>query len=111
MRLLQICRVNFVVFGDSSVDAESHRLGLSGQMRDAKWSPPTLNSRSGNIHNIAHGVSFPLLSKTDCRSLDTDCAGWFQKSAAWLLGERFSGEKTPFRLEIGNLLDRADSHL
>ena len=45
MRLLQLCRVNFVVFGNCSVDAVDYRLGLARQMRDAKRSLPTLDAR------------------------------------------------------------------
>jgi hypothetical protein len=38
MRLLQLRRINFVVFGDRPVHAEDNRLGLSGQVGDAKRS-------------------------------------------------------------------------
>src|SRR5216683_2613849 len=59
MRLLQRCRVNFVVLRDSPIDTVDHRLGLAWQMRDAKGSLPAFDTRPRGIHDITHGYLPP----------------------------------------------------
>src|ERR1700731_469585 len=59
MRLLQRCRVNFVVLRDSPMDTVDHRRGLAWQMRDAKGSLPAFDTRPRGIDDITHGYLLP----------------------------------------------------
>jgi len=54
MGLFQLCRVNLVVFRNSSVNAKNYRLGFARQMGYAEWSLLSFEAGFGNINDITH---------------------------------------------------------
>src|SRR2546429_9861792 len=56
VRLLQLCGVNFVMFGDGPVDAINHGLGLAGQVRNAERALAAFYARFRNINDVTHGL-------------------------------------------------------
>jgi hypothetical protein len=63
-RLLQFRGVNFVMFCDGPMNAEYHRPGLTGQLRDAKGPLAPFDMGLRNVNHVTHGLLLPRASSS-----------------------------------------------
>src|SRR5207244_1670452 len=97
VRLLQLCGVNFVMFGDGPVDAINHGLGLAGQVRNAERALAAFYARFRNINDVTHG-----LHPSDQSSLVQSTLAWIYTSShsPKFLGAYGSFSPTPCRIYL-----------
>src|ERR1700730_10058397 len=68
VRLHDLGRIDFVVLGNRTVDAETDRLRLTRQSGDAQRTSLSLNSYFGNVHDLRHVCLLPANGSSTSRN-------------------------------------------